>query len=85
MKVIFKLFLVILVICCLSNTQLMRKNHDSHSSRRGLKGNVKSLVSKKFYAISDSGFVQKGKRLYTDDDDSTFFDINGNISKISSL
>jgi len=64
-----------------SNPQLTKEKDASHLSRKGLKGNVKSLVIKRFYAFEEGGIVNKGKRFYTEDDDSIFYDINGNASK----
>lgn len=81
MKEILNLIILIFVLCCPSNGRSVKTGNESQSSRLGLKGKVKSLVNRHFYATEESGSVYKGKRFYTEDADSSFFDITDMFPK----
>jgi hypothetical protein len=61
MKEILNLIILIFVLCCPSNGRSVKTGNESQSSRLGLKGKVKSLVNRHFYATEESGSVYKGK------------------------
>ena len=82
MSVIFRMFRLIVVILLtgyFSFSQSVKNGEDSQLKRLGMSGKIKSLVSKTFSAIDNSGKICKGKRLYTQEDDSVFFNSNGSI------
>lgn len=81
MKEILNLIILIFVLSCSTDARPVRTDNESQSSRLGLKGKVKSLVNRHFHATEEFGSGYKGKRFYPEDADSSFFDINGYVSK----